>query len=98
MLALATGSAWPTPPSAATTPDICAELTQPRAATAGPAGAKTFTTLKTDNARLRREKRDLAQQLELAIAAIQHLSTDNHHLRTALHEARSVTAITRRPR
>ncbi|MFI1414978.1 hypothetical protein ACH4Y0_34365 [Streptomyces sp. NPDC020707] len=47
------------------------------------AAADTYTALKTDNARLRRDQRDLAQQLDLALAAIQRLSIDNDRLRTA---------------
>ncbi|MGW2089883.1 hypothetical protein, partial [Streptomyces sp. NPDC001880] len=59
-------------------------------------GADAYTELKTDNARLRRDKRELAAQLEVAIAAIQRLSIDNEHLRAALHEARAVTPLPRR--
>jgi AraC-like DNA-binding protein len=77
-------------------PDVCARLTQPRPATGAVANA--FTALKTENARLRRDKRDLAQQLDLAIAAIQRLSIDNDRLRTALHEASSITRLAPRPR
>ncbi|MFB7462696.1 hypothetical protein ACFCZ1_04150 [Streptomyces sp. NPDC056224] len=57
-----------------------------------------FTAVKADNARLRRDKRELAEPLELAIAAIQRLTVDNDRLRTALHEARSIAPLPRRPR
>ncbi|WP_030670010.1 hypothetical protein [Streptomyces rimosus] len=53
--------------------------------------------LKTDNARLRRDKRDLTGELELAIATIQRLSMDNDRLRTVPHEARPVAPLPRRP-
>ncbi|MEU8489491.1 hypothetical protein [Streptomyces sp. NPDC048641] len=79
-------------------PDICAELA---AATATPSAQKAsdaYSTLQADNARLRRDKRDLTKQLELAIAAVQRLSVDNDRLRTALHEAHSVTPLVQRPR
>ncbi|KAB2587553.1 hypothetical protein [Streptomyces arboris] len=79
-------------------PDVCAELA---AATSAPSASKAvnaYAALKADNARLRSDKRELAEQLELAIAAIQRLSVDNDLLRTALHEAHSVTPLPRRPR
>lgn len=79
-------------------PDICAELAAaPMMATASKA-VDNFTAVKADNARLHRDKRELAEQVELAIAAIQPLSVDNDRLRTALHEARSIAPLPRRPR
>lgn len=79
-------------------PDICTDLagTTRRQGSGPPADA--YTALKTDNAQLRRDKRALAEQLELAIAAIQRLSIDNDRLRAALHDARAVTALLRRRR
>ncbi|WP_331750430.1 MULTISPECIES: hypothetical protein [unclassified Streptomyces] len=79
-------------------PTVCAELSAvARSGDGGPA-ADAYTTVKTDNARLRRENRDLKRELDLAIAATQRLSTDNDRLRTALHDARAVTPLHRRPR
>ncbi|MGW6404509.1 hypothetical protein, partial [Streptomyces sp. NPDC055134] len=57
-----------------------------------------YSALKADNACLRRDKRDLTKQLELAVAAVQRLCVDNDRLRTALHEAHSVTPLVQRPR
>ncbi|KOV60213.1 hypothetical protein [Streptomyces sp. MMG1121] len=74
------------------------ELSRSRPAGTGTASTEAFTKLKTDNARLGREKRDLVHQLARAIAAIQRLSADNDHLRTALRDARSVIAIPPAPR
>ncbi|MEU3742503.1 hypothetical protein AB0E78_36260 [Streptomyces sp. NPDC032198] len=78
-------------------PDTCAELSATARASNGAQDADAYTRLKTDNARLRRENRDLTAELDLAIAAIQRLSTDNERLRTALHDARAVTPLHRRP-
>lgn len=76
-------------------PDVCTELsTAPPARSA--AGADAYNRLKTDNARLQRDKRDLAAQLEVAIAVIQRLSIDNETLRRALHTARAVPTLPRR--
>ncbi|MEV6756796.1 hypothetical protein [Streptomyces sp. NPDC051214] len=72
-------------------------MTRPTA-TGRTTGAAAPTSLKTDNARLRRDTRDLTEQLELALAAIQRFSVDNDRLRSALHEARSITPLPRRPR
>ncbi|MEU2674759.1 hypothetical protein ABZ622_39205 [Streptomyces sp. NPDC007164] len=52
----------------------------------------------TENARLRGDKRDLTQQLDPALAAIQRLSIDNGWLRVVLHDAQTVTVLSRRPR
>jgi hypothetical protein len=79
-------------------PDVCTDLTATPTAPGGTTGADAHTSLKTENARLRRDKRDLTEQLELALAAIQRLSVDNDRLQTALHQARSVTPLPRRPR
>ncbi|MFB7374091.1 hypothetical protein ACFC0D_30040 [Streptomyces sp. NPDC056222] len=79
-------------------PDICAELTAIAYTPSGTTAAHAYSKVQTDNARLRRNNRDLAEHLELAIAAIQRLSIDNDFLRAALHEARAVTPLPRRPR
>ncbi|MGW4729590.1 hypothetical protein ACWEQC_10470 [Streptomyces shenzhenensis] len=55
-----------------------------------------YSSLKAGNARLRRDKRELAEQLELALAANQRLSVGNARLRTALNEARAVSVLPRR--
>lgn len=77
-------------------PDVCAQLAVSPPTPGSTNGADAYTGLKTGNARLRRDKRELAAQTEVAIAAIQGLSIDNEHLRAALHEARAVTALPRR--
>jgi hypothetical protein len=79
-------------------PDICAELAAIVAAAGHSAGANAYTKIKTDNARLRRDNRDLTTQLDLAIATNQRLSTDNEHLRAALHQARAITPLGHRHR
>lgn len=79
-------------------PDICAELTAIERTPSGTTAVDAYSKVQADNARLRRTNRDLAEQLELAIAAIQRLSIDNGLLRAALHDARAVTPLPRRPR
>ncbi|MER5473578.1 hypothetical protein [Streptomyces sp. NPDC002685] len=79
-------------------PDICAELAAAAPTPAGSKAVAAYTALKAGNTRLRRDKRELTEQLELAIAAIQRLSLDSDRLRSALHEARSVAPLPRRPR
>ncbi|MFF1736513.1 MULTISPECIES: hypothetical protein [unclassified Streptomyces] len=66
------------------------------APTGSTVGADAYSRLKTDNARLQRDKRDLAAQLEVAIAVIQRLSVDNETLRDALHTARAIPPLPRR--
>ncbi|MFI1759270.1 hypothetical protein [Streptomyces sp. NPDC020571] len=77
-------------------PDVCTNLAAAKAP-GGTNGTDLYTEMKADNARLRRDKRDLAVQLEVAVAVIQRLSVDNERLRAALHEARAVTPLPRRP-
>ncbi|MFK0258661.1 hypothetical protein [Streptomyces sp. NPDC090445] len=79
-------------------PGICTELSDTPGTAGGTAAADAYGKVKADNARLRRDNRDLAEQLELAIAAIQRLTIDNDRLQTALHDARAVTPLPRRPR
>ncbi|MEV5200507.1 hypothetical protein [Streptomyces sp. NPDC053720] len=76
-------------------PDVYVELSI-APPTGSAVGADAYSRLKTDNARLQRDKRDLAEQLVVAIAAIQRLSVDNETLRDALHTARAVTTLPRR--
>ncbi|MFG3370318.1 hypothetical protein ACIPWY_39540 [Streptomyces sp. NPDC090032] len=70
-------------------PDVCAELSI-AAPTGSAVGADACSRQKTDNARLQRDKRDLAAQLKVAIAVIQRLSADNETLRDALPTARTI--------
>lgn len=77
-------------------PDICTELAAIARTPTGATAVDAYSKVQADNARLRRTNRDLAEQLELAIAAIQRLSIDNGRLRTALHDARAVTPLPRR--
>ncbi len=80
-------------------PAICTELATGRAvavhAPSTIADSVTATSLRRENARLRREKENLAANLELAIANIQRLTLDAHHLRQALEHARGVTRLPR---
>lgn len=83
-------------------PDITTELTQQRSpAPAGPdpvAAASRFEEIQRENTELRRARRELAEHLELAIANIQRLTLDNHHLRQQLHAATKITHINTRSR
>jgi hypothetical protein len=54
------------------------------------------TVIMSEATKLRQRNRDLQENLELAIAAIQRLTLDNHRLRQKLEAARAVTPI--RPR
>ncbi|MCX4681271.1 hypothetical protein OG413_39430 [Streptomyces sp. NBC_01433] len=76
-------------------PGICAELSAIPRAPGDMTAADAHAKVKTDNAQLRRDNRDLAHQLDLAVAAIQRLSIDNDLLQAALHDARAVTALPR---
>jgi len=83
-------------------PAICIELAT------GPAGTgeaahtavdnTTVTSLRRENARLRRDNENLAANLEVAIANIQRLTLQAHNLREALEHARGVTRLPRQPR
>jgi hypothetical protein len=82
-------------------PDITTELTQQRSpAPAGsdPVAASRFEKIQRENTELRRARRELAEHLELAIANIQRLTLDNHHLRQQLHAATKITHINTRSR
>ncbi len=83
-------------------PDITTELTQQRSpapAGADPiAAAGQFEKIQQENTELRRARRELAEHLELAIANIQRLTLDNHHLRQQLHAATKDTHINTRCR
>jgi transposase-like protein len=81
-------------------PAVCAEL-----ATGPPGTGKaertafdntTMTSLRRENAQLRRDNENLAANLEVAIANIQRLTMQAHDLRQALEHARGVTRLPRR--
>ncbi|MEU9144043.1 hypothetical protein [Streptomyces sp. NPDC048349] len=78
-------------------PDIRAELAAIARTPSGAPAADAHSKVQANNALLRRDNRDLAEQLELAMAAIQRLSIDNGLLRAALHDARAATPLPRRP-
>jgi AraC-like DNA-binding protein len=82
-------------------PDITTEVAQQRsAAPPGPDlsdGSSRFEKIQRENTELRRAKLELTEHLELAIANIQRLTLDNHHLRQQLHAATNVTHISARP-
>ena len=50
------------------------------------------------NAKLRRANRELTETLRVAMAQIQRLTTQNHHLRSALEAARQVSQLDPRSR
>lgn len=80
-------------------PDITTELTQQRSpapADSDPIAASRFEKIQRENTELRRARRELAEHLELAIANIQRLTLDNHHLRQQLHAATKITHINAR--
>jgi hypothetical protein len=58
--------------------------------------ASRFEKIQRENTELRRARRELAEHLELAIANIQRLTLDNHHLRQQLHAATKITHINAR--
>ena len=79
-------------------PAICAELATGPAATgqaAHTADDTTLTSLRQENARLRRDNENLAANLEVAIANIQRLTLQTHSLTEALEHARGVTRLPR---
>jgi hypothetical protein len=76
-------------------PDVVAELAATPRPAATTAAADAFAALQADNARLRRAHRDMAEHLDLAVAAIQRLSIDNDRLRAALDVAQHVTRLPR---
>jgi hypothetical protein len=87
-------------------PDIVADvvtgLRQSRTGTsltANDSAISRFDQLKLDNNKLRRNNHDLAEHLDLAIANIQRLTLENHHLRQQLEAAAKVSRIgpTQRP-
>jgi len=63
-----------------------------------PAAVTRFERLKRQNAELRRANHDLVEHLNLAIAKIQRLTLDNHHLRHQLEANINVTSIDARHR
>lgn len=80
-------------------PDMTTEFTQQRSpapADSDPVAASRFEKIQRENTELRRARRELAEHLELAIANIQRLTLDNHHLRQQLHAATKITHINAR--
>jgi hypothetical protein len=78
-------------------PDICTELAA--AATPSPpqppdGRENTYDHLTQEVARLRRDNRNLTDNLELAIANIQRLTLESHQLRLSLEAALKVTRLT----
>lgn len=58
----------------------------------------TMTSLRRENARLRRDNENLSVNLEVAIANIQRLTLQAHQLREALEHASGVTRLPRQSR
>ncbi len=79
-------------------PDVCAELASTPRAAPGTGALDGYTRLQEDNARLRRQNRELTEHVELAVATIQRLTIDNSRLHTALAEAQQVTRLPRAAR
>ena len=84
-------------------PDVTTELaSQAAARQQAPQPPSRCDQLQEASARLRRENRQLHDQIELAAAVIQRVTLENHHLREQLEDAAKVTAIaprtTRSPR
>ncbi|WP_405110587.1 hypothetical protein OG559_30735 [Micromonospora sp. NBC_01405] len=57
-----------------------------------------MTSLRRENARLRRDNENLSVNLEVAIANIQRLTLQAHQLREALEHASGVTRLPRQSR
>ncbi|OMC20553.1 hypothetical protein [Mycobacterium sp. SP-6446] len=78
-------------------PDIADQLRAQRGRptpSADDAGAASrFEKLQRDNDKLRRHNQQLDEHLELACAAIQRLTLDNHRLRRELEAATNITRI-----
>ncbi|MGF0319209.1 hypothetical protein [Nocardia fluminea] len=76
-------------------PDLCAELRANRRPAgdlaAGTEATEAYDRLHDDNQKLAARNRDLAADLDLAIAHIQRLTLENDQLRRQLHAARTVT-------
>jgi hypothetical protein len=73
------------------TSPISGQHSQPADTTTAPHHSRR---LQRENAQLRSTNHDMAENLELAIANIQRLTVDNHHLRQQL-ETTTNTNITR---
>jgi hypothetical protein len=76
-------------------PRECAELAVKDTSPQGSHAAGTYRAAKDEATRLRQANRELTEQLEFALAAIQRLSIDNARLTEALHQARGVTRLPR---
>ncbi|MBU3864409.1 hypothetical protein KN815_10050 [Streptomyces sp. 4503] len=75
-------------------PDIARELGTLRSAPAIPAdGPSEHDRLMARNAKLRRRNQELASELALATAQLQHLAMTNERLREALENASTITSI-----
>ncbi|MCX4819669.1 hypothetical protein OG883_07065 [Streptomyces sp. NBC_01142] len=80
-------------------PEVAREIADHRAVPVTPSSGPTeHDRLVARNAKLRRRNRDLAAQLALAAAQIQHLALRNERLQEALETASNVTSINRKPR
>jgi hypothetical protein len=77
--------------------DIAIELRQSATTTTPPGGTGQSSgsghKLAEQNAKLRRERDDLADQLQAALAHLRRLTIDNARLRTDLEAARGVTRL-----
>jgi hypothetical protein len=72
-------------------PDIAGQLTATTTeGTPDNTAPGQLEVLRNDLARLRQHNRHLHDHLELAVANIQRLTTDNHHLRELLEAARGI--------
>ena len=65
----------------------------PQEPAAPPSSANSISRAANTEAKLRQRNQDLHENLELAIAAIQRLTLENHSLRQQLEAARAVTPI-----
>jgi hypothetical protein len=80
-------------------PDTARALADRRRNATPPAGATPTQpeSLRNENAELRRKNADLMAQLQLAIAAVQRLSIENHQLRQELEAVTNITRLDTRP-
>jgi transposase-like protein len=76
-------------------PDIARDVANHRRAAPSPGTdpADHLGKLEKQIAELRRANRDLTEHLDLAVANIQRLSLDNHHLRQELEAATNITRL-----
>ncbi|MEU8003672.1 hypothetical protein AB0B66_21150 [Catellatospora sp. NPDC049111] len=74
-------------------PVLCTELTAHEPTPVLDGEPSSYAKLTREVDKLRRDNRELAEHLELAIANIQRLTMENHGLRQALEAARNVTRL-----